>query len=145
MCLLTLLEEWIRGESLTEEHWSSQMSQALRTASNGPPGTLSSLFTLFHSLSALLDIYSQALSVSSPLVFCFFEYLLFHSQTTKVVELGRYGLSTIKASTRSFWILLHCFLAQFFSASCRRVHWGQWVSAWKYHFYSLLVHRKIDR
>lgn len=44
MCLLTPVEEWMRGEPLTEEHWSSQMSQALRTASNGAPGT----FRLFH-------------------------------------------------------------------------------------------------
>lgn len=98
MCLLTPLEEWIRGESLSEEHWSSQMSQALRTAPNGPPGTFSSLFTLFHTLShpASLALYNQALCVSPTLVFCFFVYLPFHAQSTNLVDLVCNGTSTVR-------------------------------------------------
>ncbi len=76
MCLLTPVEEWIRGEPLTEEHWSSQMSQALRTASNGAPGTLYLSFTLFLFLSLphWLSIAGLSVSIcpwhSAPITLC---------------------------------------------------------------------------
>lgn len=101
MCLLTPAEEWIRGEPLTEEHWSSQMSQALRTASNGAPGTLYLSFTLFHFLSLPHLLSSQSICVC--LLQANFVNLLLHMLITNLINLLWNAKPIIKGVTK-IWL-----------------------------------------